>query len=78
MNHADAAEAFRDHEGMRDPLLEPELAAVRAAILVEDLMDVVLADEDITVDALADPARWCRPGRTPGTATPGAPAPGAS
>ena len=38
------------------PALDGELEAIRAAILVEDVLGVTLADEEIVPGLLADPA----------------------
>jgi hypothetical protein len=40
---------------MRDPDTEPELEAVRLAILFEDLLGVSLSDDDIDLAVLSDP-----------------------
>ncbi len=43
-----------DYEALRGPGAEPELEAVRAAILLEDVFGVTLSDADIDAAALAD------------------------
>ena len=48
---------------MRNPDTDPELEAVRAAILVEDVFGVVLSDAEIDPAVLADPSRRGRSGR---------------
>jgi hypothetical protein len=39
----------------RDVDVDPELEAVRLAILIEDVLDVSLADDDIDLAVLSDP-----------------------
>ncbi|GAB3256867.1 hypothetical protein [Nocardioides dilutus] len=45
-----------DAEGLRDPDADPELEAVRTAILLEDSLGIVLSDDDITPAVMGDPA----------------------
>ncbi len=40
---------------LRDPDTEPELEAVRLAILFEDILGVSLSDDDIDLAVLSDP-----------------------
>jgi hypothetical protein len=50
------AQVLREAEGLRDPGADPDLEAVRTAILLEDALGIVLTDDDITPDLLGDPA----------------------
>jgi hypothetical protein len=45
-----------DCEALRRPDADPELEAVRGAVLVEDVFDVVLSDAEIDPGVLAGPA----------------------
>jgi hypothetical protein len=45
-----------DYEAMRRPDTDAGLEAVRAAVLIEDVFDVVLSDIEIDPAVLADPA----------------------
>ena len=47
--------ALREWRAMRDPDTEPELEAVRLAILFEDILGVPLSDDDIDLAVLSDP-----------------------
>ena len=47
-------QVLRDYAALRRPDADPELEALRAAILVEDVFDVVLPDAEIDPAALAD------------------------
>jgi hypothetical protein len=40
---------------VRDPDTEPELEAIRLAILLEDVLGVALSDDDIDLAVLSDP-----------------------
>jgi hypothetical protein len=48
-------QALREWRAMRDPETEPELEAVRLAILFEDVLGVSLSDDDIDLAVLSDP-----------------------
>jgi hypothetical protein len=50
------ARTFADYERSRRHGRDPELEALRIAILAEDLLDVVLSDAEL------DPRLLCRPG----------------
>lgn len=50
------AQVLRDAEGLRDPDADPELEAVRTAILLEDSLGIALTDDDIAPDVLDDQA----------------------
>jgi hypothetical protein len=54
------AQVLREAEELRDPEADPELEAVRTAILLEDTFGVGLTDDDITPEVLADPAAVAR------------------
>ncbi len=43
-------------EELRDPTGDPELEAVKAAILLEDSLGITLTDDDIDPSLLADPS----------------------
>ena len=47
---------LEEWRAMREPDEEPELAAVRLAILFEDILGVSLSDDDIDLAVLSDPA----------------------
>jgi hypothetical protein len=47
-------QVFRDYAVLRSPGTDPELEAVRAAILLEDVFGVVLSDAEIDPAVLAD------------------------
>jgi len=49
-------QVLRDYDALRRPDTDPELEAVRAAILLEDVFDVVLSDAEIDPAVLADPS----------------------
>jgi hypothetical protein len=48
-------QALEEWRAMRDPDTEPELEAVRLAILFEDVLGVSLSDDDIDLAVLSDP-----------------------
>jgi hypothetical protein len=50
------AQVLRESEVLRDPDADPDLEAVRTAILLEDSLGIVLTDDDITPEILGDPA----------------------
>jgi hypothetical protein len=54
MNRNTVEQVLRDYHALRNPETDPELEAVRAAILVEDVFDVVLSDAEIDVTVLGD------------------------
>jgi len=47
-------QVLRDYTTLRRPGTDPELEAVRAAILVEDVFGVVLSDAEIDLAVVAD------------------------
>ena len=47
-------QVLRDHAALRRGDADPELDAVRAAILIEDVFGVTLSDADIDPAVLAD------------------------
>ncbi|MBJ7355774.1 hypothetical protein [Nocardioides sp.] len=49
------AQVLREAEELRDPGADPDLEAVKTAILLEDALGIVLTDDDITADVLGDP-----------------------
>lgn len=51
-----AAQVLRDAAGLRDPHADPDLEAVRTAILLEESLGLVLTDDDIDPAVLGDPA----------------------
>ena len=54
MNRDIVEQVLRDYEALRHPDADGGLEAVRAAILIEDVFDVVLSDADIDPAVLAD------------------------
>jgi len=54
------AQVLRDAEALREPDADPELEAIRTAILLEDSLGIVLTDDDIDPDVLGDPAAVAR------------------
>jgi hypothetical protein len=48
------AQVLRDYTALRRPDTDPELEAVRAAILLEDVFDIRLSDAEIDPAMLAD------------------------
>lgn len=54
------AQVLREAEELRDPEADPELEAVRTAILLEDSFGIVLTDDDIAPGVLGDPAAVAR------------------
>ena len=48
------AQALHEYDALRDPDADPELEAVKAAVVLEDLTGVVLSDADIDPTLLAD------------------------
>ena len=49
-------QVLRELEEVRDAKGDPELEAVKAAILLEDSLGITLTDDDIDPSLLADPA----------------------
>ncbi len=47
---------LEEYDATRDPAADPELEAVRAAVLLEDLFDVTLTDDEIDPAVLGHPA----------------------
>jgi hypothetical protein len=47
-------QVLRDHQASRHPDQDPELEALRTAILLEDIFDVALSDAEIDPAVLAD------------------------
>ena len=56
MNRDIVEQVLRDYDAVRRPDTEPELEAVRTAIMMEDVFGIVLSDAEIDPAALADPA----------------------
>lgn len=49
-------QVLRDVGELADPDADPQLEAVKTAILLEDSLGLVLTDDDITPDVLGHPA----------------------
>lgn len=49
-----------EFERLRDPHPDPELEAVRAALLVEDVFGITVRDQEIDLAVLGDPASLSR------------------
>jgi hypothetical protein len=49
-------QVLRDYGALRRPGTDPELEAVRAAILLEDVFGIALSDAEIDLAVVADPA----------------------
>lgn len=47
-------QVLRDYDALRRPDTDPELAAIRIAIFLEDTFEVTLSDADIDLAVLAD------------------------
>jgi hypothetical protein len=56
VNHDTVEQVLRDYEALRRPDADSGLEAVRAAILIEDVFDVVLSDADIDPAVFTDPS----------------------
>jgi hypothetical protein len=56
MNRDCLEQILRDFQSLRDPNGDPELEALKTAILLEDVFDIHLSDADIDPGVLADPA----------------------
>lgn len=54
MNRDIVEQVLLDYEAFRSPDIDPELEAVRAAILIEDVFGVVLSDAEIDPTVFAD------------------------
>ena len=54
MNRDIVEQVLRDYDALRRPGTDPELEAVRAAILFEDVFGVALSDAEIDPAVLAD------------------------
>ena len=54
MNRDIVEQVLLDCEAFRSPDIDPELEAVRAAILIEDVFGVVLSDAEIDPTVFAD------------------------
>ncbi|MEP7022224.1 MAG: hypothetical protein ABJB47_00090 [Actinomycetota bacterium] len=54
MNRDIVEQVFQDYAVLRNPGNDPELEAVRAAILLEDVFGVVLSDAEIDPAVLTD------------------------
>ncbi|GAA0953170.1 hypothetical protein [Virgisporangium aurantiacum] len=55
MSREQAEQALDEWRATRDPDTEPELEAIRLAILLEDVLGVPLSDDDIDLAVLSDP-----------------------
>jgi hypothetical protein len=49
-------QVLRDYAALRQPDTDPELEAVRTAILLEDVFGIALTDAEIDPAVLADPS----------------------
>ena len=56
MNRDTVEQVLRDYDALRRPGADPELEAVRAAILLEDVFDIALSDAEIDPAVFADSA----------------------
>jgi hypothetical protein len=56
VNHDIIEQVLREYEALRRPDADPELEAVRTAILVEDVFGVTLPDAEIDLAVLTDPS----------------------
>jgi hypothetical protein len=54
------AQVLREAEELSDPEADPELEAVRTAILLEDTFGLALTDDDIAPGVMGDPAAVAR------------------
>jgi hypothetical protein len=54
MNRDVVEQVLGDYHALRRPGIDPELEAVRAAILLEDVFGIVLSDAEIDPALLAD------------------------
>ena len=56
MNRDIVEQVLRDYDALRRPDTDPELEAVRAAILLEDVFGIALSDAEIDPAVFADSA----------------------
>ena len=49
-------QVLQELEELRDPTGDPELEAVKAAILLEDSLGITMTDDDIDPSLLAEPS----------------------
>ena len=56
MNRDLVEQVLRDYDALRRPGTDPELEAVRAAIMLEDVFGITLSDAEIDPGVLADSA----------------------
>ena len=56
MNHDVIEQVVRDYGALHRPDTDPELDAVRTAIMLEDVFGITLPDAEIDPAALADPS----------------------
>ena len=54
MNRDIAEQILRDYDALRRPDTDPELEAVRTAIMLEDVFDIALSDAEIDPAVLGD------------------------
>lgn len=55
VNREQVVQVLREWEPLRVPDLDPELEAVRGAVLLEDVLGVTLSDDEIDLAVLSDP-----------------------
>ena len=56
MNRDIVEQVLRDYDAVRRPDTDPELEAVRTAIMLEDVFGIALSDAEIDPAVLADPS----------------------
>ena len=56
MNGDTVGQVLGDYDALRRPGTDPELEAVRAAIMLEDVFGITLSDAEIDPAVLADPS----------------------
>lgn len=56
MDRASLEQILRDYAALRPPDADPELEAVRVAILLEDILAITLSDAEIAPALCADPS----------------------
>jgi len=56
VNRDTVEQVLRDYNALRRPGTDPELEAVRAAVLLEDVFGVTLSDAEIDPAVVADPS----------------------
>ena len=54
MNRDIVEQVLREYDALRRPDTDPELEAVRVAILLEDIFGITLSDAEINPSVLAD------------------------